>query len=85
MYSKKAFSQASAFPSLLLSLWLLTTNVMIKVVAFWYAVPSNPPNAMSGATGPPYAPRQGSFNFSSWTDVGELKNYKQKFGHALET
>ena len=72
MYSVNAFSQANVLVSLLLSLWLLTRNVMITVVAFSYAVPSKPSNTVFGSTGSPYAPRHGSSNFLSG-DVGELK------------
>ena len=36
-------------------------------------MPLKPPNAIFGFTGPPYAPRHGSFNFTSLTVVGELK------------
>ena len=72
MYSVNAFSQANALVSLLLSLWLLTRNVMITVVAFSYAVPSKPSNRVFGSTGSLYAPRHGSSNFLSG-DVGELK------------
>ena len=67
-----AFSHAIAFLSLVVFLWFFTTKVIIKVEAFWYAVPSKPPNARLGPIGPPYAERQGSFNFES-SDVGELK------------
>jgi len=72
MYFKNSFSHANALVSLLLSLWLLTTKVIIKVEAFSYAVPLKPPNTIFGSTGPPYAPRHGSSNFLSG-DVGELK------------